>query len=93
MAFPHDYDGTVSDWGHSNEHWQADYASSVGERNLANLVQHRSRSIPAYDSYDGKKVDSVAFPPDYAVTVPNWGQSNEHWQSTDSPSVGEKNLL
>ena len=90
MAFPPDYAGTVSDWGHSNEHWQADAAGSVGERNLPNLTQRSS--VPACTSL-GCDTESQAFPPDYAVTVPNWGQSNEHWQPTDAPSVGEKNLL
>lgn len=90
MAYPHDFDLTVPDWGHSNEHWQPDYASSVGEKNLASLSQRKS--IPACTSVECK-TESNAFPPDYAVTVPNWGNSNEHWQPTDSPSVGEKNLL
>lgn len=37
--------------------------------------------------------DSMAYPPDYAVTDGNWGNSNEHWQADAYPSVGEKNLI
>lgn len=67
MAFPRDYAGTTSDWGHSNEHWQADSAGSVGEKNLVQRY-----SVPACTS-NGCKTDNQAYPPDYAVTVPNWG--------------------
>ena len=37
--------------------------------------------------------DSMAYPPDYAGTESNWGNSNEHWQADAQPSVGEKNLI
>ena len=70
-AFPHDFDGTTSDWGHSNEHWQPDAAGSVGERNLPNLFQRRS--VPACTSL-GCKTGSIADgpkPKDY--DVPNFG--------------------
>jgi hypothetical protein len=56
----------------------------------AKLVQRES--VPACDS-TGCKKESMAFPPDYATTVPNWGKSNEHWQPNESPSVGEKQLI
>jgi hypothetical protein len=73
-------------WGQSNEHWQPDAAGSVGKKYLV-----QRESVPACTSVEGScKKESVAFPPDYAVTVPNWGNSNEHWQPTDAPSVGEK---
>jgi hypothetical protein len=92
MAYPPDYAVTVSNWGNSNEHWQATDSGSVGEKNLANLAQLRRRSVPACTSL-GCSTDSMAYPYDYAVTVSNWGNSNEHWQPTDSGSVGEKNLV
>lgn len=76
-------------WGQSNEHWQPDAAGSVGKKYLV-----QRESVPACTSVEGScKKESLAFPPDYAVTVPNWGNSNEHWQPTDAPSVGEKLLI
>jgi hypothetical protein len=54
------------------------------------LVQ--GNSVPACTS-NGCKTESMAYPPDYATTVPNWGKSNEHWQPDYFPSVGEKNLM
>lgn len=69
-------------FGKMNDDWMRSYGSKLVQR----------ASVPACTSYECKK-ESMAFPPDYATTVPNWGQSNEHWQPTDAPSVGEKNLI
>lgn len=97
MAFPHDYDGTVSDWGHSNEHWQPDYASSVGERNLPNLVQLESESIPTCTSFEcktGTAAQPFSKPDGHKVDyfVPNFGVDKEMISDANNLAEAEKNL-
>jgi len=65
-----------------NDDWMRAYDTKLVQR----------ESVPACTSYECKK-ESMAFPPGYADTTPNWGKSDEHWQPTAAPSVGEKNLI
>lgn len=96
QAYPSDYATTVPNWGLSNEHWQPDYAGSVGEKNL---LQLESQSIPSCNSFecktgtaaqpfhsekpDGHKVDYF---------VPNFGVDKEMISDANNLAEAEKNL-
>jgi len=73
IAIPPSTDGKplTDNWGKMDSDWGVNHA-----KNYAELMQRQS--VPACTSYECKK-ESMAFPSDYATTVPNWGNSNEHW--------------
>jgi len=61
-----------------------DNLTSTGNQMLQDLLAKsilfkESQFQPVLPLKDHAKKESLAFPPDYAVTVPNWGNSNEHW--------------
>jgi hypothetical protein len=68
---PTDTTPLTDNWGKVDSDWGVYHA-----KNYAELMQRQS--VPACTS-NGCKKESMAFPPDYATTVPNWGNSNEHW--------------
>jgi len=65
-----------ANWGKQHEHWGVDVDPAIYGTRAQRLLQ--MRSVPAQNSL-GKKTDSMAYPPDYAGTESNWGNSNEHW--------------
>jgi hypothetical protein len=79
---------TRNNWGMMDSDWGINHAPNYGE----GPIMAQRVSVPACTSLGCKK-ESMAYPPDTATTVPNWGKSNEHWQPDYAPSVGEKNLI